>query len=343
MKKILSIDGGGIRGIIPGQILIALENKLKQRTQNPEAKIADFFDFFAGTSTGGILICILLCPSETDAKKARFSAEDAVGLYRDNGNKIFESSMLHKLMSLNGIAEEKYEAKGMEKCLSNYFKDIRLSQLLKPCIITAYDIERRETKFFAQQDCASQGLAADFLIREVCRATSAAPTYFEPELIESLNGVSYACVDGGVFANNPALCAYSEVRNAKDNPTAKDMFVVSIGTGSKDESYKFDIAKNWGAIGWVKPVINIMMSGAAEVTNYHMIKMFSAGNNLDQYVRIQPASLGLANPQMDDASDENIDALIEVGIETAKNCSDLDKIVEVLMQGEDKVEFNMHS
>jgi len=55
MKKILSIDGGVIRGIIPGQVLIALETKLQQRTGNPEARIADFFDFFAGTSTGGIL------------------------------------------------------------------------------------------------------------------------------------------------------------------------------------------------------------------------------------------------------------------------------------------------
>jgi patatin-like phospholipase/acyl hydrolase len=339
MKKILSLDGGGIRGIIPGQVLIALETKLQQKSGNPDARIADYFDFFAGTSTGGILTCILLCPSETGPKKARFSAKEAVELYVNNGNKIFDASTWHKVVSLNGVAEEKYEAKGIEDCLHTYFGDLKLNQLLKPCIITSYDIERRETKFFAQQDFALLGDKANFYIKDVCRATSAAPTYFEAELIKSISGVSYACVDGGVFANNPTLCAYSEVRNAKDNPTAKNMFVVSIGTGSTAEKYEYKKAKNWGAIGWVKPVIDIMMSGAAEVTDYHMKKMFSADGHLGNYVRIQPSGLGDANPQMDDASKENIQALIEVGIETAENCPDLDKIVETLLNDKDSVEF----
>jgi patatin-like phospholipase/acyl hydrolase len=340
MKKILSIDGGGIRGIIPGQILIALETKLQQRTGNPDARIANYFDFVAGTSTGGILTCVLLCPSADDSSRPRFSAKEAVQLYVENGHKIFDSSFWHKMVTLNGIVEEKYEVKGIESCLIKYFGDLKLSELLKPCIITSYDIDNRETKFFAQQDYALEGDGANFLVRDVCRATSAAPTYFEPELIKSLSGVSYACIDGGVFANDPALCAYSEVRNAIDSPTAKDMFMVSLGTGSQDISYKFKEAKNWGAIGWVRPVIDIMMSGTAEITNYNMIKMFSANDNLANYVRIQPAKLRDASPLMDDASPENIQALIELGIETAQNCSDdLDKIIDVLLQGEDPVRF----
>ena len=339
MKKILSIDGGGIRGIIPGQILIALEEKLKKKSGNQDARIADYFDFFAGTSTGGILTCVLLCPSADDPKKARFTAQEAVDLYIQNGSDIFSRNLWHKVISVGGITEEKYDATEIEKYLEKYFGEIKISQLLKPCIITSYDIERRETKFFAQQDFAVQGDGADFYVKDVCRATSAAPTYFEPELIKSLTGVSYACVDGGVFANNPTLCAYSEVRNAKDNPTAKDMFVVSIGTGSENEYYKYTTSKDWGAVGWVKPVIDIMMSGSAEITNYHMIKMFSAGGYQDQYVRVQPSSLRNANPQMDDATKENIDALIQVGIETAQNCPDLERIVDVLLHGPDAVQF----
>lgn len=339
MKKILSLDGGGIRGIIPGQVLVALETKLQQKTGNPDARIADFFDFFAGTSTGGILTCILLCPSETDKTTARFSAKEAVELYVNNGSKIFDSSTWHKMISLDGVSEEKYQAAGLEDCLKTYFTDLKLSDLLKPCIVTSYDIERRETKFFAQHDYALKGDVANFWVREVCRATSAAPTYFETELIKSFSGEAYACVDGGVFANNPSLCAYSEVRNAKGNPTEKDMFVVSIGTGSADQHYDYDKAKNWGAIGWVRPVIDIMMSGAAEVTNYHMVKLFSASNNLDNYIRIQPSSLGGANPQMDDASDKNIAALSQIGIDTANNCPELDRIVDMLVNDKDSVEF----
>jgi patatin-like phospholipase/acyl hydrolase len=339
MKKILSIDGGGIRGIIPGQILVALETKLQQRTNNPDARISDFFDFFAGTSTGGILTCVLLCPSKDEPKKARFSAKEAVQLYVENGDIIFDTSVWHKTISLNGVLEEKYNAEGIESCLKKYFGDLKLSQLLKPCIITSYDIDRRETKFFAQQDYALMGDKADFWVKDVCRATSAAPTYFQAELIKSVSGVSYPCVDGGVFANNPALCAYSEVRNAKGSPTANNMFVVSIGTGSQVKQYQYDHAKHWGAIGWVKPVIDIMMSGASEVTDFHMKKMFSAHDNQANYIRIQPTSLGDADPEMDDASEKNIQALVELGTETAENCPDLDRIVDVLLAGPDPVEF----
>jgi len=73
--KILSIDGGGIRGIIPGQILVALENKLKTKSGNPEARLSDYFDLFAGTSTGAILAASYICPGN------QFSAQDALDLY----------------------------------------------------------------------------------------------------------------------------------------------------------------------------------------------------------------------------------------------------------------------
>lgn len=340
MKKILSLDGGGIRGIIPGQILIALEDRLQKQTQNPDARIANYFDFLAGTSTGGILAAICLCPSLNDPSKACFSAKQAVDLYIKNGHKIFDVPLWKKIQSLDGIADEKYDAEPIESCLDEYFGDIKLSQLLKPCLITAYDIKRRETHFFAQHDYASKGDGLDFYVKDVCRATSAAPTYFEAALIKSISGVSYPLVDGGVFANNPSLCAYSEVRNAKGLPTAKDMFIVSIGTGSENKSYDYDKAKGWGAIGWIRPVIDIMMAGNSETTHYHLTKMFLAGGNQRNYTRLQPASLGSANPEMDDATEENIQALIEVGIETAQNCSDeLNRIVDILLEGEDKVEF----
>ena len=95
MIKILTIDGGGIRGIIPGMVLVMLEDKLQKASKNPEARISDYFDFIAGTSTGGILTCLLLAPereSEQTKRKARFSAKQAVELYLQNGKKIFPDS-----------------------------------------------------------------------------------------------------------------------------------------------------------------------------------------------------------------------------------------------------------
>lgn len=341
MKKILSIDGGGIRGIIPGQILVALEDKLQQRTGNRDVRLADYFDFFAGTSTGGILTCICLCPSPQDPTKARFSAREAVDLYLNHGKEIFSVNLWQKIRALSGYLDEKYTAVALEKYLKNYFGDVKLSELVKPCVITAYDIEKRAAHFFAQHDRAIKGPGADFLVRDVCRATAAAPTYFETALVRSLSGISYPLIDGGVFANNPALCAYSEVRNAKDNPTAQEMFMVSIGTGKEHEPYPYNKAKNWGAVGWIKPLIDIMLAGASETTDYHLTRMFSARMRRENYIRIQPARMKNASLRHDNASEANLRALSKVGKETAENCGpELDRIVEILLEGPDPVIFN---
>lgn len=341
MKKILSIDGGGIRGIIPGQVLITLERKLQKRTRKPDARLADYFDFFAGTSTGGILACLYLCPDLNDPAVARFSAEEAVALYIDKGGAIFNANPVRQIMSLGGVLDEKYDVGPLEKLLKQYFGSIRLSQLRKPCLIPAYDIRRRKAHFFAQHDFLLKGDGGDFLLRDVARATSAAPTYFEVANVQSFSHVSYPLVDGGVFANNPSLCAYSEVRNSKGGPTAEDMLIVSLGTGSKNEPFEYDRAKRWGSIGWVRPVIDIMMSGVSETTHYHLTRMFSAAGVPTQYIRIQPENLGDATPAIDDARKENIVALREVGTETAQNCDDvLDRIVNILVdQQSDPVVF----
>lgn len=188
MKKILSIDGGGIRGVIPGQIMVALEEKLKTQTGNQEVRLADYFDFFAGTSTGGILTCLSLCPSENDPTKARFTAQEAVDLYLKHGAKIFDRNSVQQILNPRGLRDEIYNASPLEKLLKDYFGDLRLSQLVRPCLIPAYDIDNRTSHFFAQHDFIKYGEGKDFLVRDVCRATSAAPTYFETALVRSMSG-----------------------------------------------------------------------------------------------------------------------------------------------------------
>lgn len=317
MKKILSIDGGGIRGVIPGQILIALEERLPKHR-----RLSDYFDFFAGTSTGGILTALLLHPK-------RYTARQCVELYLENGARIFSPQLF------GGLLRPKYSVKGIEDCLDTYIGDVKMSQLLKPCIITSYDIGRRETKFFAQHD------KVDFYVKDVCRATSAAPTYFKPKLLSDSLGNEYACVDGGVFANNPSLCAYSEVRNSKGSPTAKDMFVLSLGTGTVNQPYTYAKSKRWGKIGWISPVIDVMMSGSAEVTDYHLDKMFSANGNQRNKLRIQPRSLGHASAEMDCVTKGNIDALERDGRLCAQLRSRmLDKVADLLLNDRDAVLFD---
>lgn len=334
LTRILSIDGGGIRGIIPGQILVELEKKLRKLDKKPDARIADYFDIIAGTSTGGILTCLYLCPESSSSKRPKFTAEEAVELYLERGDEIFDISLWQKLKSGGGLLDEKYSADELEDALKDYFKDLKLSELLKPCIITSYDIRRRQAHFFTQHDADTDG--RDYYVRDVARSTSAAPTYFETARVRSMSGVSYPLIDGGVFANNPTLCAYSEARNwtfdkFRKKPTAKDMLILSIGTGKVMKPYYYKDAKDWGAMAWIRPLIDIMMSGVSETVDYHLKSIYEAVGKPDQYVRISP-ELSNASPEMDNASVENLNALKDAGTYSAElHEKELTRIAKLLI------------
>lgn len=331
LTRILSIDGGGIRGIIPGQILVALEEKLKKASKNPEARIADFFDLIAGTSTGGILACAHLCPDEKKPKRPKFDARQVVDLYLERGDEIFNIPFFHKMRTASGVTDEKYPSDQLEVALNDYFGEIKLSQLLKPCLITSYDIKRRQGHFFTQRD-AARDEGWNYYLKDVARATSAAPTYFECSKVKSLTNITYPLVDGGVFVNNPALCAYAEVHHEFGGITAKDMAILSLGTGFSKKSYDYNQAKDWGLVGWVKPLIDIMMSGVAEVVDYQLKQIYDAVGAPKQYVRINTELPIGVNADMDDASQQNLNALKELGSETAQRFSKhLDEFVDLVM------------
>ena len=330
LVRILSIDGGGIRGIIPGQILVTVEEKLKARTGDENARIADYFDLIAGTSTGGILACAYLSPDLNDPARPKFTAQEVVNLYLERGNNIFSVPLKHKITTAGGTLDEKYPSADLEEALNDYFGDIRLSQLLKPCLITSYDITRRQAHFFTQHD-ATKRKGWNYYVKDVARATSAAPTYFECASIRSLTDISYPLIDGGVFVNNPAICAYAEVHH-KFNMTAKQMAILSIGTGYEKQSYDYNQAKNWGMLAWIKPLINIMMSGVSDVVDYQLREIYDAVKAPGQYLRINTTFPITVNADMDDASQENLSALKELGTETAQKFdSQLDQFVNLLI------------
>jgi len=316
--RILSIDGGGIRGIIPGQVLVSLEKKLQQVAGDSEVRICDYFDLIAGTSTGGILTCAFLCPDLPDNPgRPKFTAEEAVELYLDRGGQIFEVSIWQAIESLGGLAEEKYSARALNRALKDYFGDVRLSQLLKPCLITAYDTTNRCAKFFTQHDIVSENLD-DFLVRDVARATSAAPTYFEPARTRPLNDGAFSLIDGGVFANNPALCAYAEVRAKLSRASAQNMVLLSLGTGYAKKKYPYHTIKKWGQLEWIKPLIDIMMSGVAETVDYQLQQIFDSVDRPGQYLRIN-SDLRQASPDMDNASKDNLKKLKAEGERIARD------------------------
>lgn len=338
--RILSIDGGGVRGIIPAQVAVSIEEKLQQKSGNPDAKIADYFDLIAGTSAGGILTCTYLFPDPKNPSRPRWSAQDALNLSIKSGRDIFKSSFWQTLISLDGIVDEKYSSVDLEKFLLEQFADCKLSELLKPCLITSYDIERRKAHFFNQID-AIKNVKNDYLIRDITRATSAAPSYFEVPKICSLTGESYVLVDGGVFANSPALCAYAEVRHKfripedrpDRGPTATEMVILSLGTGDAQKKYPYQEAKDWGQIEWLEPLISILMTGVAETVDYQLMQIFDAIERPNQYLRITPDLSLYEEPlPIDDASERKISQLVKIGKEQSEKYSqELDQFIDLLI------------
>ena len=316
LKRILSIDGGGIRGIIPGQVVVEIEKEF-------DIKAADYFDMISGTSTGGILTCAYLLPDPENPKQPKFNAEEVVGLYFERGGQIFDIPFFHKVRTAAGILDEKYPEKGIEKALKEYFGDAWLKDLLKPCIVTSYDITNRKGHFFGQHK-AKKDLDSNFLVRDAARATSAAPTYFECEQVRSEAKNTYTLIDGGVFVNNPSLVSYAEGRTIFKGTTgakarAKDMKILSIGTGFTRKPYTYRKAKNYGMAQWVQPVIDIMMSGASDVAHFQMDKIYGTVENPRQYLRINGDLKGTRiDPDMDNATDQNMKRLKAFGTQLFK-------------------------
>lgn len=319
--RILSLDGGGIRGIITCVILRYIEEQL-QKLDQPNAKIGDYFDLVAGSSTGGLLTSILLHPDKSN--KALFSVEAALDLYAKKGDSIFNVSFWEDFINPFGLFNEKISQKNLEKQLSEVFGTLELKNLIKPCLITSYDINQRKAKFFCSHEAHSS--LENFYIKDVCRATSAAPTYFEPAKIKSLYGQEFTLIDGGVYANNPALCAYAEARKIafskvlnhpekRDFPDINDMIIVSVGTGEVLKSYSYEKFENAGKLKWISPLIDILLSANAETVNYHITKMYETlgPRNQRNYYRLMP-QLRNASSEMDDTSKKNIYELIQAGL-----------------------------
>ncbi|POS02950.1 patatin-like phospholipase/acyl hydrolase [Flavobacterium croceum DSM 17960] len=320
--RILSLDGGGIRGIITCVILKYIEEQL-QKIDHPNAKIGDYFDMISGSSTGGLIASLILFPNQDG--KAKFSVQEALDLYANKGEDIFTVSMWEKIINPFGLFNEKISQRNLEKQLQEVFGNLELSQFIKPSLITSYDIFNRKAKFFTSHDAVET--LQNFYVKDVCRATSAAPTYFEPAQIKSTYGQEFTLIDGGVYANNPALCAYSEAQKLKfskllqnsnkpDYPKIKDILMVSVGTGMVLQPYSFKNFENAGKIKWVSPLIDILLSSNVETVDYHLQKMYETlgARNSKNYYRLMP-SLYNASADMDNTSAKNIYNLIQAGFQ----------------------------
>jgi predicted acylesterase/phospholipase RssA len=287
MKKILSIDGGGIRGLIPALVLAEIESKTGKA-------IADCFDLIAGTSTGGILA--LGFSKNNGSGRPQYTANDLARLYQSRGKEIFSRSLWKGVSSVGGLIDELYSQDGLEKVLEKYFGDDLISSGLTKTLVTSYDIQNREPVFLKSWKEEHRMVQ----MKHAARATSAAPTYFEPALVP-IGGATKALIDGGVFINSPAVSAYAEAKRIF--PDENDFFVISLGTGELIRPITYAEAKDWGKTGWLVPLLSCMFDGVSDAAHYQM-KMFLG----EKYVRLQ-TELSIASDDMDNVTNGNMENL----------------------------------
>ena len=322
--KILSIDGGGIRGIIPATVAAQIE-------KNTGQPISHLFDLIAGTSTGGILALGLTKPGPTG--QPQYTAQAMAELYSSQGAKIFGRSLWYQILALGNLSLQKYPRRGLEDVLQQYFGGTTLAQATTNVLVTSYEIEKSFPFFFRSSDARSKP-GYNFLMRDVARATSAAPTYFEPVQVKSSNPSTsrhelYTLIDGGVYANNPAACALVEAHATF--PDAENFLVVSLGTGNMTRSIPFEEARHWGVAGWVRPLLDVVFDGVSSTVDYQLRQLFSSSADDDNYYRFQPA-LTSEHAAMDNAAPGNVAALQSIAYDlVASQEPAIDRLCHALM------------
>jgi uncharacterized protein len=290
--RILSLDGGGLRGLITVRLL-------QQLNQAPNTKgWLDKVDLIAGTSTGGILALGIA---------ANKTLEEMANIYIKEGPKIFDDSFWDNLRDLGKSVGADYSNKALKKTLINTFGNQTLGSLTKKVTIPTFDLDnespdskKRTWKPKIFHNFAGNDSDAKFLLSNVALYTSAAPTYFP-----SADGY----IDGGVFANNPSMVAMvqaiSQRNQTNERANMDDIVLLSVGTGVS-LSYIKGQTLDWGYAQWVKPLINILMDGVAGISDYQSAQLLG-----DRYQRLQVVFDSKETIEMDDVS--KIDRMSVIG------------------------------
>ena len=306
--RILSIDGGGIKGIVPAVVLLHLEKLLQDLSNNPSSRIHDYFDLFSGASTGAIIIAGLLSPDNHNRPK--YSSEEILDLYLNNGQIIFNSSLFQEIKSVSGIVNVKYDPEGLESVFEKYFGKSELKNLLKPSLIPVYDLSRGKNYFFRQQKALTSP-RHNYYVKDLLRGATSALTFFPPSQISTVNDQEHRCfIDGGVFANNPALSAYAEFRYHNSKLHAKDTMMLSLGTGRKTTNLDCKVTANWGAAEWLYQGSYLTSNAVSSASDYQLNAVYG---NQSNYLRLDSTFDDNQNSSMDNTDKDYLDYLISLG------------------------------
>jgi len=248
--RILSIDGGGIRGVYPAHILKCMSERLEIRAN-------EHFDMITGTSTGSIIAAAVAC---------QVNPAEILNMYKEHGRAIFTKKKSWWPSKVRPVFHSLYDSKYLSKVLSDILGDIKLGEVSTPLLLPATDIGCGGVHVF------KSGYSQDFtrdkhvLVRDAVLASCSAPTYFDPKRVGE-----YLLADGGLWANNPSLAAIIDAKYRLNIPL-KNVRVFSLGTGQTKTMYGVKKSRKWGFMrGWRgKELISFFMSLQGQATHNYL-------------------------------------------------------------------------
>ena len=277
--RILSFDGGGIRGLLTAILLERLEAAAPGWLEKA--------DLLAGTSTGGLIALGLARGLSPVALRS---------VYETKGAEIFDDSWLDDLKDIGGVMGADYDNRNLTREVKAILgEETRLKDLRKKVVIPSFDLDDEEEveskrswkpKFF--HNFGGKDSDGDMLAYKVGLYTSAAPTFFP-----SVDGY----IDGGVVANNPSMAALVQTqdrRSIRNPPSLDEVVLLSIGTGKslvRIEGKNLD----WGYAQWAKPLISLMLDGVMGVADFQCRQLLR-----DNYFRLEPVFPPRQTIPMDD-------------------------------------------
>lgn len=274
--NILSLDGGGVRGIISIKILNEIMNRINQHSSN-KLYVHDIFDYFSGSSIGSVIICALLLPNTETPNKPKYDTEDILKLIKDKSNNLFELEYFQNLRTMWGFLSPKYVNDNRPKFFKETFGEIEFGKLIKPVVFPCGDLISNQACYFHTNDEKIN----KFKIWEILLGTTAAPSYFPSKQL-IINGQKTDLIDSGCIANDTSHLAFAEAMNHfKGICPPENLYELSIGTGLSPVSYNSHL---WGALQWLPILADMFMSFNAQNQQYE----WSLTTNENQRDRINP-------------------------------------------------------
>ena len=319
VRNILTIDGGGVRGLVAAIVLDALEGEF--RNAGKTCSVGECFDLIAGTSSGGIIAAGLAMP-RPDGSPGRGPAEIR-RFFEDNARRIFPPRFFCNIPIIGRLPQlfgPLHDPAPLDALLGETLGDMAFASARANLMIPAYSIDPRDIVLFrggpAYRDDPEAERFSMVRVRDAVMGSAAAPTFFPPRRIEAPNGADqWTAIDGGVYVNDPAMAAVAEAMRLFPED---ELRVVSIGTGRQTRNYPFERARGWGFSEWISPtgrfrtpLISAIQDGQARAVNRQLKYLLG-----EDYIRFDyRLGRGRGSDKLDDASRGNLNRLTRGALE----------------------------